>query len=273
MHAISFLLKRAHLCSRNKGQKLLYAVPGMTPARFDILCFAREGGIRKKIHELASTTQKRIREGLGLSASVISRMLKRLEELGWIKRERDCDDRRVNTVMLTTLGRRKAWEAMRINFRGGHLARHYEWVARQLRPTEHVLDSIDHLYDTLDVVALSFDDEAWFYYDTGSRKRPPFWSRLPLRPVVHEEDENEDEDDREDGYDTENLDEEENADENDDENEDEDDREDEDGVVVPLARYPSPYQKWIAPLIHDQEALMEDRRRRDYVRDEGGTGD
>ena len=231
MHAISFLLKRAHLCSTNEGQRLLYAVPGMTPARFDILCFARQGGIRQKIPELAFTTQKRIREGLGLSGSVISRMLKRLEELGWIERHRDYSDARVKTVMLTKLGLRKIWEAMRLIFRGRPLAKHYEWVARRLRPNDHVLDSLDHLYDTLDMVALSFDDGAWFYYDTGSRRRPPFWARLPLQRKVEE-----------DWGDLGPR------------------------IIDPPEPYPSPYQKWVAPLIRDRAALEKAQRSRDYVR-------
>lgn len=180
MHSISFLLKRAHLCTTNAGQRILYDVPGMTPARFDVLCFARQGGIRRGLKDLAFTTQKRIREGLGLHPSTISKMLKRLEQLGWITRERDYDDRRVKSVMLTKLGRRKAWKAMRINFRGRTLASHYEMLVRRLRPLDPPLEGLDHLWDTLDFIALGFGDEAFFHYDHGSPRKPPFWCYLPI---------------------------------------------------------------------------------------------
>ena len=180
MHAISFLLKRAHLSTTNTGQRILYDVPGMTPARFDILCFARQGGIRRKMKDFAYTTQKRICEGLGLHASTISKMLRRLEELGWITRQRDYGDRRVKTVMLTKLGLRKTWEAMRITFRGRLLATHYEMLARNIRPTQHVLESLDYVFDTLDVIAIGFGDEACFHYDHGSPRHPPFWRYLPF---------------------------------------------------------------------------------------------
>jgi DNA-binding MarR family transcriptional regulator len=233
MHAISFLLKRAHLCTTNHGQRILYDVPGMTPARFDILCFARQGGIRRRMHDFAFTTQRRIREGLGLSASTLSRMLKRLEELGWIQRERDYGDRRVNTVMLTKLGRRKAWKAMRVVFRGRFLAADYEHLARSLRPTEHVLDALDHLFDTLDLIAMGFGDESYFHYDYGSKHRLPFWRYLPFPSFRYFTPRDSTLGPR---------------------------------IVDPKEPYPTPYQKWVAPLRRDQEALLDERRAHDYCR-------
>ena len=174
MHAISFLLKRGHLTTTGASQRILYDVPGMTPARFDILCFARQNGIRLKVKTLALTSQRRIIEALGLHPSTVSKMLKRLEQKGWIERERDFDDRRRKIVELTKLGRRKIWEAMRINFRGRTLAEHFEWIARQLRPLDHPLKALDHTFETLDFVACAFGNTSSFHYDFGSPRHPPY---------------------------------------------------------------------------------------------------
>ena len=182
MHSISFLLKRCHLRVTAFAKEAVRAVKGMTPARFDVLCFARQRWIQFDPGPLARglTTQRAITKALGLHPSTVSKLLKRLEQMGWITRCPDYSDRRVKAVELTKLGVRKIWEAMRRVFRGRLLLKPFERIARELQPTRHVLETLDHLFDTLELIADSFYDSSSFYYDYGSRTIRPY------RLIVHE---------------------------------------------------------------------------------------
>ncbi|MFO0740948.1 MAG: MarR family transcriptional regulator [Labilithrix sp.] len=148
----------------------------MTPARFDVLCFARQRWIQFDPGPLARglTTQRAITKALHLHPSTVSKLLKRLEEMGWITRAPDYSDARVKVVELTKLGVRKIWEAMRRVFRGRLLLAPFERIARVLHPTRHVLEGLDHLFDTLELIGNSFGDDSIFYYDYGSQQIVPF---------------------------------------------------------------------------------------------------
>jgi DNA-binding MarR family transcriptional regulator len=176
MHSISFLLKRCHLKVTAFAKEAVRSVKDMTPLRFDVLCFARQRWIQFDPCRTPRglTTQRAITRALGLHPSTISKLLKRLEELGWITRFPDYVDPRVKGVELTPLGVRKAWEAMRRVFRGRLLLKPFEAVARALRPTAHVIEGVEHLYDTLELIADFFGDESTFYYDYGLKSLLPY---------------------------------------------------------------------------------------------------
>ena len=53
-------------------------------------------------------TQAQLRHELHVDGSDLVAVLDRLQELGWITRSPDPDDRRRNTIKLTAAGRRKA---------------------------------------------------------------------------------------------------------------------------------------------------------------------
>lgn len=124
MHMVSFLAKRLHLVTTAFGQGVLDAiarVPGMTPARFDLLCLLRQPGIvmdkrfarrakkRPKAREWpgrdhAEMEFAQIVKRLGLHPSTVSKMVKRLREMGWVKVMRLKADRRTKIVACTDLG-------------------------------------------------------------------------------------------------------------------------------------------------------------------------
>lgn len=176
MHQMTFALKRGHLRTVAAGKEILGGIEGMTPARFDILCLLRQRGIRWGGSNMNFTSQQSIERALDLHPSTISKMLKRLEEMNWIKRCRDeyNGDRRRKIVELTALGLRRVWLAMRLLWRGRELLREFEQIARELHPDRHVLDTLQELDDTLDVIGRRFGDRSTFYYDWGSRQRVPF---------------------------------------------------------------------------------------------------
>jgi len=97
MHFMAFAFKRAHYTSLRLGRQ--YAKPfGLTPARFDMLYAIRRDKNRSQAF-LART--------LGVAGVTVSRMLAKLETLGFVRRVGpESPDRRVKRVRLTKLGRR-----------------------------------------------------------------------------------------------------------------------------------------------------------------------
>src|SRR5258708_6800924 len=85
MHPMSFMQKRAHLCAVARGREMFERVEAMTPARFDILYLIYTS--HKKY--IASnygykTSQADVRRALGLARQTVSKMVKRLVELGLV---------------------------------------------------------------------------------------------------------------------------------------------------------------------------------------------
>ena len=103
MCPISFAFKRIHLAAlRLYRKQISERIHGsLTPARLDILRIVYEhedGGAE-------GVAQTRIQELLDLHPSVISRMLKRLREIGGIEIWANPDDLRCNMVSLTQAGK------------------------------------------------------------------------------------------------------------------------------------------------------------------------
>ena len=99
MHALFFGLKRAYWGTVAKSRKLLHRYsPHLTAARFDLMHKVRGYPFR--------ILQSELREVLGVSRPVLTRMLKSLVELGWVTRERGIRDRRTYEIGITEAGRR-----------------------------------------------------------------------------------------------------------------------------------------------------------------------
>jgi DNA-binding MarR family transcriptional regulator len=100
MHAILFGLKRAYWGSIAKSRSPLREHRAhLTAARFDLLHAVRS-------HPLPSMSQSELRRVLGVCRPVVTRMIKSLVELGWLRRERSVIDRRTYDVHLTDEGAR-----------------------------------------------------------------------------------------------------------------------------------------------------------------------
>lgn len=95
MHAMFFGIKRWHLRIVETAKKLLQP-DALTPARFDLMraIAARDGEI----------VQRNLQYLFGVSGVTISRMLKGLEEKGFIVRARLSRDRRFKNVIITRSG-------------------------------------------------------------------------------------------------------------------------------------------------------------------------
>jgi DNA-binding MarR family transcriptional regulator len=103
MNQIFFGLKRAHhgvlRITRSALAKL-----GLTAARFDLMYVIQQG---------QDVTQRGLRRKLGVSAATVSRMLKSLEAIGLLRRQRAPWDRRQRLVQLTEAGGRCIRSAIR----------------------------------------------------------------------------------------------------------------------------------------------------------------
>ena len=101
MNAIYFGLKRAFQSTLRITRPRLELF-GLTAARFDLLNCLRGSGWMQQRH---------FRRLLGVTAQTISRMLRSLERLGLIVRQRSSGDRRQLIVELTEKGRTRLWRA------------------------------------------------------------------------------------------------------------------------------------------------------------------
>jgi DNA-binding MarR family transcriptional regulator len=97
MHPILFNLKRSFHATLNLTRHAFHAL-GVTAARFDMLYAIDAWGAQR-------LTQSRLRTELGVSAPTVSRMIRSLEQLGYVSRTRCSYDRRHVITRLTALGR------------------------------------------------------------------------------------------------------------------------------------------------------------------------
>jgi len=109
MHPLSFAAKRVHLRTVAFGQWLVRKVTGMTPARFDLLFVIYRSKDSDPVFPdrdplLVRRGISGIARELGLHRTTISKMAKRLVEMGWLNRWRSERDVRSVGLGLTSDG-------------------------------------------------------------------------------------------------------------------------------------------------------------------------
>jgi len=102
MHAIAFGCKRTFHSFVRVTRRPLLAWPGLTAARFDMLSAFLTSEYTRP--ESIALRQSELRRKLGVCASVVSRMVRVLVQLGWLSRERDPRDTRTWRLALTAAG-------------------------------------------------------------------------------------------------------------------------------------------------------------------------
>ena len=123
MHQIFFTAKRAHWGCQNKMRKPLKKKFDITAGRVDMLhAISKDPWPQLK-------EQRRLVQKLGCVRSVVSRMLKAMEKLGWVSREKAEYDRRMWLVSLTKKGRHVLDRVMRSYVNSGVAA---VWVYKAL---------------------------------------------------------------------------------------------------------------------------------------------
>ena len=105
VNAVFFGLKRAYYATLGLSRRTLRKM-GLTAARFDLLYALYRAG-------RWSLLQSELWRTLGVCPSVVSRMLKSLEELGYVMRTRPRGDARQREVTLTKTGRARILRGMR----------------------------------------------------------------------------------------------------------------------------------------------------------------
>lgn len=137
MHFLAFAFKRAHYASLRASRG--YAARfGLTPARFDMLYAVKECRWR---------CQAWIARTLGLSNVTVSRMLRVLEALGLVRRERLARDTRKITVFLTRKGRRRLFAVLTI-LKARPLQRTFERALQSTRNAQTFF-ALDRLANTV----------------------------------------------------------------------------------------------------------------------------
>ena len=165
MHQIFFLGKRSYWGIQNKLRRPLKDKFDITPARVDMLYAIQ----RSRCAEPVVVEQRRLTEKLGVTRSVVSRMLRAMEGLGWIRREKAEYDRRMWLVWLTDQGQELLDRVMRAFVKSGRVA---HWVYRGLmgdRWRKRDLRFMTLLYaeDHLRVFRKNFNGGGTLYYPFG----------------------------------------------------------------------------------------------------------
>jgi DNA-binding MarR family transcriptional regulator len=164
MHPVFFGLKRAYYATLGLTRRTLRKM-GLTAARVDMLFVIHKKGRRP-------TQQSSLWRTLGVCPSVVSRMLKKLETIGYVRRDVVTNDTRCRKVWLTTRGRARILRAIR-QFMGWGYAQlalhsvlepelwHSAWRA-------HVAES--HGLEFLRLISVGFGDRASLaVYTSGLR--------------------------------------------------------------------------------------------------------
>jgi DNA-binding MarR family transcriptional regulator len=163
MHRIIFGLKAAHLGAVGFAKGFLGIVPHMTPARYDLLYVIRmSGNIFGRSHAL---DQSELRRMLGLHASTVSKMIKRLVEIGWLAKNLGRRPRRTNSIHLTEAG----FEALELARRIVEKRRTVRWwFDSKFRPLFHgwaaAHTAIYRFWHDVDHMAAAFDREINLLY-------------------------------------------------------------------------------------------------------------
>jgi DNA-binding MarR family transcriptional regulator len=175
MHAIFFGLKRAYYATLGLTRWTLRKM-GLTAARFDMLYALTRGN-------KSGMLQSQLRRELGVCPSVVSRMLKSMVQLGYVKRDYVSRDKRQRWVKLTTIGRTCILRAIRQFIGWGYVQLalysvlepelwHNEWRARA---------AVSRADGIMRKIRVGFGDTARLLYPFGIDKRMPrLWPSTPV---------------------------------------------------------------------------------------------
>jgi DNA-binding MarR family transcriptional regulator len=165
MNAITFGTKRAFHGFLRVTRKPLASM-GLTAARFDMLSVvlaarSAEGGF-------LGVWQSALRKALGVTAPVVTRMLRALEALGLVERVREqYRDRRQIRVWLTDAGQRCILEARGLMIRAMRKLVYMAICFGQHRDANKRLQHMDTLEGYLRSLRSSFGDTASLHYPWG----------------------------------------------------------------------------------------------------------
>jgi DNA-binding MarR family transcriptional regulator len=163
MNAIFFGTKRAFHGVLRVTRRPLGSL-GLTAARFDLMfALLRRDTARVR----GSTRQSDLRRSLGVTASVVSRMLRSLETLGWIQRTQSLHDRRQREVSLTEPGRGRIRTAYQMLFRAARRLVDRAICFGQHRNRNARFRHMATLEEYLDGLRRSYGDMASLYYPWG----------------------------------------------------------------------------------------------------------
>jgi DNA-binding MarR family transcriptional regulator len=141
-----------------------FASFGLTAARYDML-YAIFGGMPRGSDPLHSPLpQSELTHWLGVHKSVVSRMLRSLEQIGLVRRERSGGDRREREVWLTHAGVDRLRDAARCLARA---AKRLLCMAICFGSERKARERFRHLsaYESyLHVIRRDFGDTAWLVY-------------------------------------------------------------------------------------------------------------
>jgi DNA-binding MarR family transcriptional regulator len=167
MHAVFFGLKRAYYATLGLTRRTLRRM-GLTAARFDVLYALNRGS-------KSGTSQSNLRRQLGVCPSVVSRILKSMELLGYVRRERVGHDKRQLWVELTVKGRARILRGIRqfISWGYAQLA-----LYSALEPDLWHIESQARLAvwraeTVLQRIRDAFGDTARLHYPWGTEERMP----------------------------------------------------------------------------------------------------
>ena len=118
MNEIALSVKRCHHGFLRVTRRRLASV-GLTAARFDMLYTVRKHGWALRREDPVKISQSDLRRALGVTATVVSRMVRALETLGLVTRCRKTyGDRRQIQVTLTKTGLQTVNRACKLLLRG-----------------------------------------------------------------------------------------------------------------------------------------------------------
>jgi DNA-binding MarR family transcriptional regulator len=179
MHPGFFGLKRAYYATLGLTRRMLRKM-GLTAARMDMLYVIHKRG-------RYATQQGALWRTLGVCPSVVSRMLKRLEQMGYVERNVVTNDTRRRTVRLTTKGRARILRAIRqfIGWGYAELALRSALEPHRWHSEWHTHVAVSQLQEYLRLIRVAFGDRAsHVVYTNGLRDdQLPRATTLALRWV------------------------------------------------------------------------------------------
>jgi DNA-binding MarR family transcriptional regulator len=164
MHPVFFGLKRAYYATLGLTRRTLRKM-GLTAARMDMLYVLHKKG-------RYSTLQSQLWRTLGVCPSVVCRMLKRLQDLGYVERAVLVTDTRQRTVRLTTQGRARILRAIRqfIGWGYAQLALHSALEPKRWNSEWHTHVAVLRAEEFLRLIRVGFGDRASLVvYTSGMR--------------------------------------------------------------------------------------------------------